>query len=112
MKQCNGKQKSQVQTVQAGRGGSRLLQGEAFWHWADIIDDLTMARPHQADGLWGTDAGCTRVAGRAKPVILGGTCSSRTDVMHVLGVRSMCAIKDHLGHMRPSRLGDGDYRAP
>lgn len=41
-----------------------------------VVDHLPVAAPHQADGLGRADAGSTRVASRAKPVVLGRPCGA------------------------------------
>jgi len=47
-----------------------------------VVDDLTMARPYELDGLWRSDTSASRIARRTEPVVLwcaGGSCPE-TDV--------------------------------
>ena len=51
-----------------------LLQAYSTRHRAIVVDDLTVAGPDEAYGLWRAYAGTPRVPGRPKPVVLGRTC--------------------------------------
>mmetsp|Transcript_16907 Transcript_16907/g.38951 ORF Transcript_16907/g.38951 Transcript_16907/m.38951 type:complete len:87 (-) Transcript_16907:59-319(-) len=44
-----------------------------------IMHDLSVARPHQLDSLWSSDASSSWVASRAKPVVLWSASSASTD---------------------------------